>query len=77
MAETTIANTQLIVVDTDAGVDDACALLLLLSKHRQSLQLLGITTVHGNAGADQVCLNVLRILQITDNMDVNILITLI
>jgi len=65
----------LIVIDTDPGVDDALAILMALaiSKHTRHLaNLLAITTVRGNADIDQVCLNTLRVLQVADRLDVSI-----
>jgi len=65
---------KLVIVDTDVGVDDACALLLLLGKYERPVNLLAITTVRGNVGVDQVCSNVLRTLLVTDRLDVSIII---
>ena len=63
---------KLMIVDTDVGIDDACALILLLGKHQRPVSLLAITTVRGNVGVDQVCSNVLRVLKVTDRLDVSL-----
>jgi len=52
-----------IIIDTDAGVDDALAMLLaLLSPHECKIE--AITTVCGNVNVDQATDNVLRILEL-------------
>jgi len=63
----------LIIIDTDPGVDDALAILLATSRQTRHLaNVLAITTVRGNVGIDQVCLNALRILQVAGRLDVRI-----
>lgn len=50
-----------VVIDTDAGVDDAVALFLAIAAHKDqsnNFEILGITTVSGNTGVDYVCRNV-------------------
>ena len=49
-----------ILIDTDCGVDDAVALLMALAS--PELEILGVTTVSGNVGVEQVTDNVLRLL---------------
>ena len=56
-------------IDTDAGVDDAQAILMALSY--PDVEVIGITTVHGNASVGQVAKNVLRILKVADRLDVS------
>lgn len=46
-----------VIFDTDPGIDDAMA-LLLLARH-PDIELLGITTVFGNSGIDTVTRNAL------------------
>jgi inosine-uridine nucleoside N-ribohydrolase len=46
-----------VIFDTDPGVDDAMALRLLT--RRPELDLIGVTTVHGNGGIDAVTRNAL------------------
>jgi purine nucleosidase len=48
------------IIDTDAGVDDAIALMMALA--HPAADLLGITTVHGNVDVNQVVTNVGTIL---------------
>jgi len=60
-----------IIIDADPGVDDALAILMALSRQSRHLaNVLAITTVPGNAEIDQICLNVLRVLQVADRLDV-------
>ncbi|NPA31902.1 MAG: nucleoside hydrolase [Chloroflexi bacterium] len=47
---------QTMVIDTDAGVDDAIALLMALA--HPATQVVGITATHGNVDVDQVVANV-------------------
>jgi len=62
----------LIVIDTDPGVDDALAILMATSRQSRHLaSVLAITTVRGNVDVDQVCLNTLRVLQAADRLDVH------
>ena len=48
-----------VIYDTDPGVDDAMA-LLLLARH-PGVDLLGVTTVFGNGGIDTVTRNALHL----------------
>ncbi len=50
-----------LIIDTDAGVDDALALMMALAHPRA--QVLAITTVHGNVAVDQVVHNVALVLE--------------
>ncbi len=50
------------VIDFDAGVDDAIALMLAL--HSPDIHLLAITCVAGNTTVDNVCVNTARVLQL-------------
>ncbi|ETN65185.1 inosine-uridine preferring nucleoside hydrolase [Anopheles darlingi] len=60
-----------VVIDLDAGTDDAWALLMLLKAEQQyNLQVVAITCVHGNTDVDNVTTNVLRILTAIDRTDV-------
>jgi purine nucleosidase len=60
---------QRLIIDTDAGIDDAIALMIALS--RPDVHVLGISTVTGNVAVDQVTNNVLKIL---DHMRKDILV---
>lgn len=59
------------IIDCDAGNDDAQAIMLALS--RPDIDVIGITCVTGNVRVDQVCLNVLRVLKACDRLDVSVL----
>jgi purine nucleosidase len=60
---------QRLIIDTDAGIDDAIALMIALSI--PDVHVLGISTVTGNVAVDQVTNNVLKIL---DHMRKDILV---
>ena len=51
-----IEKTQVMVIDTDAGVDDAIAIMMALA--HPGTEIVGITTVNGNVGVEQVTQNV-------------------
>ena len=53
-----------IILDVDAGVDDALAILLALAS--PEVEVIGITTVSGNAHVDNCTKNVLRILSFVE-----------
>lgn len=57
-----------ILLDCDPGHDDALAIVLALA--RPEIDLLGITTVAGNAPLDAVTLNALRVLALLGRGDV-------
>ena len=60
-----------IVIDTDCGVDDAQALLLALSEEfEDSVEVIAITCVAGNVDVDQVCINVLKVLEVASRTDI-------
>ena len=50
-----------VLIDCDPGHDDAMALLLALAS--PELELLGVTTVHGNQTLDKTTANALRVLE--------------
>lgn len=52
---------KLVIVDQDAGVDDAIAMMMLLSQ--PDVRILAITCVSGNVPVEDVCTNVGRVLQ--------------
>lgn len=54
--------------DTDPGVDDALALALIVA--RPEFELLGVSTVFGNASVEQTTANALRLLTLMDRADV-------
>ncbi|GAB1420765.1 nucleoside hydrolase [Anaerolineales bacterium] len=57
-----------IIIDTDPGIDDAMAIYLALLS--PELELVGLTTVFGNAPVEICTRNALRILEIADRTDV-------
>jgi purine nucleosidase len=57
-----------IVIDTDPGQDDAVAILMALAS--PELEVLGLTTVAGNAPLPQVTANALRLLELAKRADV-------
>jgi inosine-uridine nucleoside N-ribohydrolase len=57
-----------IVLDCDPGHDDAIALLLALAS--PEVELLGVTTVHGNQTLDKTTANALRVLEFAGRPDV-------
>ena len=59
-----------VVIDTDAGLDDAQAILMTLA-HCHDVDVVAITTVHGNVGVHQVTRNVLRLLKAAKRLDVS------
>jgi purine nucleosidase len=63
-----MTRTQLII-DTDPGQDDAVAILLALAE-RESIDLLGITTVAGNVPVELTTLNALRLIELTGRSEV-------
>lgn len=64
----------LILIDTDAGIDDAWAILMLLAAAKENplINILGITCVFGNTIVDHTCINVLRTLESSKRTDVSI-----
>jgi inosine-uridine nucleoside N-ribohydrolase len=57
-----------IILDCDPGHDDAIAILLALAS--PEVELLGITTVHGNQTLDKTTLNALKVLELAGRGDV-------
>jgi len=60
-----------IIIDTDAGVDDAIAIMIALA-NENFVEIKGITTVTGNTHVDQVTKNVLRILDYFGRSDIKV-----
>jgi len=56
------------VIDTDAGVDDALAMILAL--HHPDWEVLAITCCYGNVSVDQACNNVARLLTTLEREDI-------
>ena len=57
-----------IILDCDPGHDDAIALLLALGS--PELELLGVTTVHGNQTLEKTTANALRVLDLAGRRDI-------
>jgi pyrimidine-specific ribonucleoside hydrolase len=57
-----------VLIDCDPGHDDAMALLLALAS--PELELLGVTTVHGNQTLEKTTANALRVLEFAGRGDV-------
>ncbi|KAL3478720.1 Inosine/uridine-preferring nucleoside hydrolase domain-containing protein [Aspergillus californicus] len=55
-------------LDCDPGHDDAFA--ILLAAHHPSLNLLGITTIHGNASLENTTINATRVLEAIGKPDI-------
>ncbi|KAF6215172.1 hypothetical protein GE061_009923 [Apolygus lucorum] len=61
----------ILVVDTDAGADDAMAISLLLNGTRDSrIKIAGITCVRGNTGVHNVSKNVLKTLDVNGRLEI-------
>ncbi|XP_018418659.1 PREDICTED: inosine-uridine preferring nucleoside hydrolase-like [Nanorana parkeri] len=59
---------KLLLVDVDCGVDDAQALMLALAA--PNVEILGITCCHGNSTIENVCRNVLCILECCNRCEI-------
>jgi len=57
-----------IILDTDPGVDDGMAIQLALNS--PELEILGLTTVFGNASVDRTTINALRLLEIANRTEI-------
>lgn len=55
------------IIDCDAGIDDAQAIMMALS---EDIDLLAITCVYGNTKVEQVTKNVLKVLEVCGRTDV-------
>ena len=56
-----------IIIDCDAGIDDAQAIMIAIS---QEVDILGITCTFGNVDVDQVAKNVLKVLEVCGRTDI-------
>lgn len=67
-----MAGKRRVIIDVDAGSDDAIALLMLIAAHKRGdVELMGITCVAGNTNVDNVAINVLRVLGAVKALDVS------
>src|SRR5512144_1998133 len=53
-----------ILLDTDPGIDDSCAILLALASPELSLE--GLSIVHGNCSLEQATKNALSVLELAN-----------
>ncbi|CAI5638137.1 unnamed protein product [Oreochromis niloticus] len=57
-----------LIIDVDAGVDDAIGIMMALST--PDVEVLGITCCYGNTSVENVLKNVLRVLKVCDRLDI-------
>ncbi len=57
-----------LIIDTDPGVDDAMAIFYALSS--PEFEVVGITTIYGNATVSICTQNALRLLEIAQRFDI-------
>lgn len=61
-----------VIVDVDCGVDDYLALLILLQAQQQNeVNIEAIVCSNGNTSVENVCKNVVRLLEIIKRTDVS------
>lgn len=66
-----------VIIDTDPGTDDALAIFMALEAHRRGcLEVLAITTVHGNSSLHNINNNIFRILRLANMLEVLMLLLL-
>jgi purine nucleosidase len=53
-----------IILDTDPGIDDTCAILLALASPELSLE--GLSIAHGNGSLEQATINALSVLELAN-----------
>ncbi|KAG8442471.1 hypothetical protein GDO86_011313 [Hymenochirus boettgeri] len=59
---------KLLLIDVDCGTDDAQAIMMAIAV--PNVEILGITCVGGNTPLDNVCKNVLRVIQVCNRSDI-------
>ena len=57
-----------IIIDTDPGIDDSMAIFYALNS--PEIELLGLTTIFGNASTEICTTNALRLLEIAGRSDI-------
>ena len=60
-----------IILDTDPGVDDAMAIFLAVAS--PELEILGLTTIFGNAHVDITTRNALLLLELAGRQDIPVI----
>lgn len=61
---------ELLIIDTDAGIDDAVAILTVLGDSKWRHKVAAITCVNGNTAVENVSTNVLKILKIANRLEI-------
>ncbi|XP_076631399.1 uncharacterized protein LOC143346799 [Colletes latitarsis] len=61
---------QKVIIDTDAGADDAAAILLTLKSKPKEFEVIAITCSYGNTYVGNVVENVLKILTVANRSDI-------
>ncbi|XP_076756606.1 inosine-uridine preferring nucleoside hydrolase [Xylocopa sonorina] len=59
-----------VIIDTDAGADDAIAILLTLKSEETGFKVIAITCSYGNTYLENVVTNVLKILTVANRSDI-------
>lgn len=61
-----------VIIDTDAGPDDAAAIFVVLNgeKYNSEFKVIAITCVNGNTVVDNVAVNVLKTLKTANRLDI-------
>ncbi|CAL7942670.1 unnamed protein product [Xylocopa violacea] len=59
-----------VIIDTDAGADDAVAILLTLKSEETGFKVIAITCSYGNTYVENVVTNVLKILTVANRSDI-------
>ncbi|XP_056271346.1 inosine-uridine preferring nucleoside hydrolase isoform X2 [Pseudoliparis swirei] len=57
-----------VIIDTDCGIDDAQAIMMALAA--PDIRVLGVTCVFGNTSVENVCQNVLRVLDVCERQEI-------
>ena len=68
LADDTALMTTRVIIDCDPGHDDAIAILLALAS--PEVELIGVTTVHGNQTLEKTTANALKVLELAGRADV-------
>lgn len=58
----------IVLVDTDPGIDD-CAALMMLMSHSSKVKIVGLTCAAGNVGIRHVLINTVRIVKLFNKLD--------
>jgi len=58
-----------VIIDCDAGSDDAQAILMALA-HKDDVTVVAVTTIVGNSSVENTSRNALRVLKFANRLDV-------